>query len=82
MAGMTIAPAVLGFAVIFALAKADLGSFAWGDWLMMGGFILLLGWLSLPRSDKPAAHEEASQGVAFRLGKALNRIRGGGRRRA
>lgn len=82
MAGLTLAPAVFAFAVIFALAKADLASFAWGDWLMMGGFIVLLGWLSLPRRDKPAAHQETSQGIAFRLGKALNRVWRGDRRGA
>jgi hypothetical protein len=79
MAGLTLSPIVLGFAVIFAFAKADLSKFAWGDFLMIGLFVMALAWLSLPTRDQPACHEQAGQGFAFRLGKSLNRIwRGNG----
>lgn len=77
MAGASVTPAVLAFAVIFALMKADLSAFAWGDYLMFGIFIAAMVWLSLPPRDKAAGHEQSGQNVAFRLGKALNRVRRG-----
>ena len=77
MAGLTIAPGIFAAAVIFALAKADTSKFAWGDCVMLGLFVLVMGWLSLPRERKPGAGEDARQGFAFRLGKSLNRVRRG-----
>lgn len=71
---MQLNPVVLAFAIIFALAKADFSKLAWGDYLMLGIFFAVMTWLSLPTRDKAAGHEEARQGVAFRLGKALNRV--------
>jgi hypothetical protein len=80
MAGLTISPIVLGFAVIFALAKADLSKFAWGDFLMLGLFVMVLAWLSLPTRDQTPGHKQARQDFAFRLGKSLHRVwRGNGR---
>lgn len=77
---MQLSPAVLAFAIFFALLKADLSAFAWGDYLMFGIFIAAMVWFSLPRRDQPAGHQQASEKVAFRLGKALNRVwRGSGR---
>lgn len=77
MAGLSVSPIVLAFAVLFALAKADLSAFAWGDYLMFGIFIAAMIWLSLPRRDHPAGHQQAGERIAFRLGKALNRVRRG-----
>ena len=48
----------------------------WGDFLMFGLLGLLLFWLLRRRSDGDAAGEDRTdQSLAFRLGKALNRVR-------
>ncbi len=76
---MSLSPVILAFAIIFALAKADLSALAWGDYLMLGLFVALMAWLSLPPRDHAAPHEQAGQSAAFRLGKTLNRIWRGNR---
>jgi hypothetical protein len=67
----------LPVAVIIAIQKYDLSRFGWGDALMFALLGLLLWWLLSARSREAAGHEQTHQGVAFRLGKALNRIRRG-----
>jgi hypothetical protein len=48
----------------------------WGDYLMYALLGLLLWWLLSARGrDDTAHHEGTDQGIAFRLGKALNGIR-------
>lgn len=49
----------------------------WGDFLMFGLAGLLLWWCLSVRSGEATSHERLDQGVAFRLGKALNYIRRG-----
>lgn len=48
----------------------------WPDFLMLVGFCLFLLWLLSGARGRhnPAHHEGADQGIAFRLGKSLNRI--------
>jgi hypothetical protein len=69
----------LPVAVVIAVQKYDLSRFGWGDILMFGLLGLLLWWLLSARGGQSAGHEQANQGVAFRLGKTLNRIRRGSR---
>jgi hypothetical protein len=59
------------------LYKNDTPVLAWGDALMFALLGLLLWWCFSTRGREPAGHEQANQGIAFRFGKALNRIRRG-----
>lgn len=52
-----------------------------GDIVALGIVGAMFWWFSRP-SNKTGAHESAGQGIAFRLGKSLNRIRGRLRRGA
>lgn len=48
-----------------------------GDWIFIGLFFALMAWcvqVRVPHVDAEG-HEQTSQGLAFRLGKALNRVR-------
>lgn len=72
--GMQLSPVVLAFAVIFAVANADLSKLAWGDYLMLGLFVAVMTWLSLPSRDQAPGHEQVSESLAFRFGKALHRV--------
>jgi hypothetical protein len=69
----------LPIAAVIALQKYDLSRFGWGDAFMFGLLGLLLWWCFSSRGGEATGHEQPHQGVAFRLGKALNRIRRGPR---
>lgn len=74
MAGLILSPVVFFAALIFVLAKIDYGNLVWPDFLMLCGFFVVLGWLALPGRNQAPGHQKASEKVAFRLGKALNRV--------
>jgi len=61
---------------ILVLTKGDGFKYSHGpaDFAMFVGFIVFVGWLLLPRRDKPAGHEGTDQGFALRLGKSLKRV--------
>lgn len=46
----------------------------WRDYTAFAVLGLLLLWLLTPRRVRADAHESAGNGIAFRFGKALNRI--------
>lgn len=56
-------------------------SWGWERAIPVPFFLLFLWWLLTPRNRRgdPGAHEGVDQGIAFRLGKALNRVRRGKR---
>lgn len=45
------------------------------DTAMFIAFLAFLAWLLTPARNKSGGHENPDKGIAFRLGKALNRIR-------
>ena len=67
--------AILAIAVAGAYSRGAFNRpFEWGDALMFALLGLLLLWLLGGRKNA-AHHESLNQGIAFRLGKSLNRIR-------
>lgn len=68
-------------AISFALYVATHGwpkGNGWPDLVGLGLFLAMMWWLLGKRrdaGDDAAAHQEARQSFAFRLGKALNRVR-------
>lgn len=68
------------FAALAIYRNPPKQAFEWGDYLMFGLLGLLLFWLlSHRRSGDTAGEDRADQSFAFRLGKALNRVRLGKR---
>lgn len=71
---------LVGFAAIFVIMKIAQGepfpSFYSWDFVALLAFIGFMYWLLRERrtGSDAAHHEQSSQSVAFRLGKALNRV--------
>jgi len=70
--------AYVAIAAAFALPKYDTSLWDHRDAIALTGLAVLLVWLLAPsRSDgllHPDAHKSASDSIAFRLGKRLNRV--------
>lgn len=66
---------IIGMA--FAVAWSRLGNIPlnWMDYSAIAVFLLLLCWCLSPGRDRPA-HDEASDGIALRLGKLCKRALG------
>ena len=69
--------AYLGMSLAILLPRYKEQSWGWLDYTALTLFVLLLAWLlsgsaGVVRAD---SHEDAPNLVAFRLGKALNRVR-------
>lgn len=64
----------MGVGVAFSLYRNPLTGMDWRDFTALTLFVFLLSWLLLPVRRKRTKHESAGQGIAFRLGKALNRV--------
>lgn len=77
---------------IFGFAAAATALYVWregipsagaAEWVALALLLALIFWLTSPRRDAvggTASGEGAGEGLALRLGKALNRIRRGRRR--
>lgn len=65
-------------ALIFILPRYENQVWDWRDYVALGLFIPLLAWLLSGRSaglESTDGHQRTRQSFAFRLGKALNRVR-------
>lgn len=73
-------------AFVSYLSRHELPPMDWRDYVAFAIFGLLIWWCFSPRRDASLmsadAHEQARQGIAFRLGKALNGVLRGHSRRA
>lgn len=77
-----VTPTVFFTALIYGLAtRALTGKLhvnGWGDVIALPIFLVVMSYLLRERpltGDESARHESASEHIAFRLGKSLNRIR-------
>ena len=64
-------------AVIFVLPRYEGQTWAWTEYVALTVFLAVLAWLLTRRSslESTNGHEKTSDLIAFRLGKALNRVR-------
>lgn len=78
--GMILAYGSIG--AVYILPKYKDQIWDWRDYSAITATILLIWWLTSRRNSKvdAAAHEGMDNGLAFRFGKALNRVRRGFRR--
>lgn len=72
---------IVAFGAITVAGIASRGqlpeSISWMDWVFFGLLAALMAWcvqVRVPQVDAEG-HEQARQGIAFRLGKALNGVR-------
>lgn len=68
-----------GIALAMIASRDQLPNYApgIGDWIFIGLMVLLLAWCVSERAANidTEGHEQPSKGLAFRIGKSLNRIR-------
>ena len=64
----------VGATIITIWRNGGINSHGPADTMMFIGFLIFVGWLTLPRRDKPAGHESADNAFALRLGKFLKRV--------
>lgn len=64
-------------AVIFVLPRYEGQKWAWTEYAALTVFLAVLAWLLTRRSSLEGSdgHEKTGNLIAFRLGKALNRVR-------
>ncbi len=72
--GFALFAGFVGATIITIWRNGGINSHGTADTLMFIGFLIFLGWLTLPRRDKAPGHEGADKGLALRLGKSLKRI--------
>lgn len=65
--------AALAVGLVVVAARGAAPAFYFGDAIALAILALMLWWFSTA-GRKPAGHEQADEGVPFRIGKALNRI--------
>ena len=72
--GFALFAGFIGATVITIWRNGGINSHGPADTLMFIAFLIFVGWLTLPRRDKPPGHQGADQGLALRLGKSLKRV--------
>lgn len=64
----------VGATIITIWRNGGINSHGPADSAMFIGFLLFLGWLSLPRRNKAPGDKSIDNGIALRLGKSLKRV--------